>query len=97
MARVVKPWQILLAALAGWINQQQQHVIEYLREENRVLREQLQGKRLRLTDNQRRRLAAKGKILGRRVIGIGGSLAAPPLPHHRAYGSVHGGSADYAA
>ena len=29
-------------------------------------------------------------------IGIGGSLAAPPLPHHRAYGSVHGGSADYA-
>jgi hypothetical protein len=27
-------------------------------------------------------------------IGIGGSLAAPPLPHHRAYGSVHGGSLD---
>jgi len=29
-------------------------------------------------------------------IGIGGGLAAPPLPHHRAYGSVHGGSVDYA-
>ena len=29
-----------------------------------------------------------------RTIGIGGSLAAPPLPHHRAYGSVHGGSTD---
>ena len=28
----------------------------------------------------------------RKKIGIGGSLAAPPLPHHRAYGSVHGGS-----
>ena len=27
-------------------------------------------------------------------IGIGGSLTAPPLPHHRAYGSVHGGSTD---
>jgi hypothetical protein len=26
------------------------------------------------------------------LIGIGGSLSAPPLPHHRAYGSVHGGS-----
>src|SRR4029077_12887845 len=26
------------------------------------------------------------------MIGIGGSLSAPPLPHHRAYGSVHGGS-----
>ena len=28
----------------------------------------------------------------RGLSGIGGSLAAPPLPHHRAYGSVHGGS-----
>jgi hypothetical protein len=27
-------------------------------------------------------------------IGIGGSLAAPPLPHHRTYGSVYGGSVD---
>src|SRR6202022_1145084 len=26
------------------------------------------------------------------LIGIGGSLAAPPLPHHRTYGSVYGGS-----
>jgi hypothetical protein len=29
-------------------------------------------------------------------IGIGGSLAAPPLPHHRTYGSVYGGSRGYA-
>src|SRR5882724_1998375 len=29
-------------------------------------------------------------------IGIGGSLTAPPLPHHRTYGSVYGGSVDYA-
>jgi len=28
-----------------------------------------------------------------KLIGIGGRLAAPLLPHHRAYGSVHGGSA----
>jgi hypothetical protein len=32
----------------------------------------------------------------RQVIGIGGSLAAPPLPHHRTYGSVYGGSRGYA-
>src|SRR5205807_7696984 len=32
----------------------------------------------------------------RSAIGIGGSLATPPLPHHRTYGSVYGGSADYA-
>ena len=31
---------------------------------------------------------------GRSAIGIGGSLTAPPLPHHRAYGSVHGGSTE---
>ena len=30
------------------------------------------------------------------TIGIGGSLAAPPLPHHRTYGSVYGGSLDEA-
>jgi hypothetical protein len=30
------------------------------------------------------------------AIGIGGSLTAPPLPHHRTYGSVYGGSVDYA-
>jgi hypothetical protein len=28
-------------------------------------------------------------------IGIGGNLAVPPLPHHRTYGSVYGGSSDY--
>src|SRR4051812_12158482 len=27
-------------------------------------------------------------LIARRLIGIGGHLAAPPLPHHRAYGSV---------
>jgi len=43
-------------------------VIEYLVEENRVLEEQLRGRRLRLTDEQRRRTAAKGKVLGRIVL-----------------------------
>jgi hypothetical protein len=43
------------------MNQRQLNAIEYLREENRVLREQLGGKRLRLNDDQRRRLAAKAK------------------------------------
>jgi putative transposase len=53
--------------MAGWMNQQQQQVIEYLHEENRVLREQLGGQRLRLTDDQRRRLSRKAKGLGRRL------------------------------
>src|SRR6187200_990355 len=50
------------------MNQHQQQAIEYLREENKVLREQLGGRRIRFTDEQRRRLAAKAKGLGRRVL-----------------------------
>jgi hypothetical protein len=61
------PLQVLLVTLAGWVNRHQQHVIEYLVEENRVLKEQMKGRRLRLTDDQRRRLAAKGRRVGRRV------------------------------
>jgi hypothetical protein len=56
----VYPLQVLLVTLAGWVNRHQQHVIEYLIEENRVLEGQRKGRRLRLTDDQRRRLAAKG-------------------------------------
>jgi hypothetical protein len=53
--------------MAGWINQHQQAVIDFLREGNRVLRQQLGRRRLRLTDEQRRRLAVKGKALGRKA------------------------------
>src|SRR5262249_56960291 len=62
------PLQVLLVTLAGWINRHQQHVIEYLVAENRVLKGQLMGRRIRLTDDERRRLAAKGRPLGRRLL-----------------------------
>lgn len=68
MARIIRPWQVLVIATAGWISREQDAVIEYLREENRVLKQQLGGRRLRLTDAQRRRLAAKGKAIGYRVL-----------------------------
>jgi putative transposase len=51
---------------AGWVNRQQQAVIDYLLEENRVLRAVHGTRRPRLTDDQRRRLAVKGQVLGRR-------------------------------
>jgi len=38
---VLYAWQILVAIMAGWITRQQDAVIDYLREENRVLKEQL--------------------------------------------------------
>ncbi len=50
----------------GWVNRGQQDLIEYLQEENRVLRGQLGAKRLLFTDVQRRRLAAKAKKIGRK-------------------------------
>ena len=58
------PLQFLMLIFAGWVNRHQQDVIEYLQEENRGLREQLGGKRLRFTDQQRRRLAVKAKAVG---------------------------------
>ncbi|MCH7866048.1 MAG: helix-turn-helix domain-containing protein [Myxococcales bacterium] len=62
---------------AGWVNRQQQDVIEYLQEENQTLREQLGGKRLRFTDQQRRRLAAKAQLIGRRALVDIGTLVTP--------------------
>ncbi|MFT5052939.1 MAG: putative transposase [Chlamydiales bacterium] len=64
----IYPLHILIASLAGLINRRQAEVLEYLIEENRVLKEQMKGRRLRLTDDQRRRLAAKGKRIGRRLL-----------------------------
>ena len=68
MPSLSQPLQFVLVALAGWVNQQQRDVIDYLQEENRVLREQLGSRRLRFTDDQRRRIAAKARTLGRRLL-----------------------------
>jgi hypothetical protein len=67
MPRVLDPFRFVLIAVAGWMNQRQLQIIDYLREESQVLREQLGGRRLRLNDDQRRRLAAKAKGLGREL------------------------------
>jgi len=68
MSLTLDPFRLLLISLAGWLNQPQHDVIDYLEEENCVLREQLGNKRLRLNDDQRRRLAVKAKKLSRRVL-----------------------------
>jgi len=60
--------QFLVFTMVGWLNRHQEDLIDYLREENRVLREQLGSRPLRLTDAQRRRLAVRGKRLGRRAL-----------------------------
>ena len=68
MTKSLDPFRFLLIAVSGWMNQQQLQLIHYLREENRVLREQLGPKRLRFNDDQRRRLAAKATGLGRKLL-----------------------------
>jgi len=77
MKNVLTPHLLLVTALAGWLNREQQKVLDYLREENRVLKEQLGAKKLRLTDAQRRRLAAKGWEIGRRLLGEFATIVTP--------------------
>ncbi len=73
----VQPLRFLLLLFAGLVNRRQAEVIEYLQQENRVLREQLGRGRLRFTDDQRRRLAAKGKLIGRKALRDVGSIVTP--------------------
>ena len=68
---------MLLAALLGWLEREQRDVIAFLREENRVLKTQLAGRRPRFTDPQRRRLAQLGQRLGRAVLRDVATLVTP--------------------
>jgi transposase InsO family protein len=85
MTKSLDPFRFLLIAVSGWMNQQQLQLIDYLREENRVLREQLGQKRLRFNDEQRRRLAAKAKGLGRKLLREVATIVTPEtlLAWHR--------------
>ena len=68
MNLVLQPWHLMVMFHASWVNRHQQEVIEYLRTENQMLQEKLGKKRILLNDDQRRRLAVKGKILGRKLL-----------------------------
>src|SRR5712664_3707716 len=58
MPRVLDPFRFVLIAVTGWMNQHQLQIIGYLRVENRVLREQLGGRRVRL-DKETLRLSVE--------------------------------------
>src|SRR5207342_3318287 len=85
MRSVLDPFQFMVIAIAGWMNQHQQQVIEYLLEENRVLREQIGSRRMRFNDDQRRRLAVKAKTLGRKLLARVATIVTPEtlLAWHR--------------
>ena len=76
MKFILQPWQLLLVILAGWMNQLQQQIIEFQRKEIEVLKKRLGKKRIILNDDERRVLAVKAKVLGRKVLQDIGWLAA---------------------
>src|SRR5262252_8222211 len=86
---------VLIAMVAGWLQRHQQQVIAYLLEENRVLKAQLGGRRLRLTDTERRRLAALAHPLGRQRLQKAATLVTPAALlrwHHRLIAQKFDGS-----
>jgi putative transposase len=73
----VIPVQLFVASFVGWLHHEQREIILYLREENRILKAQLRHQRLRLTDHDRRRLAALGARLGRRILAQVAAIVTP--------------------
>ena len=80
-----KPFHFLVVAIAGWMNREQQQVIEYLRTENQVLREKLGHKRIILNESQKVRLATAAMKLGKDLLRQWGTLFSPNtlLREHR--------------
>lgn len=74
---MIRPITLIAAVLAGWISKQQQEAINYLMAENKILKEKLGKKRILLNDDQRRRLAVKGKVLGRKRLAEIGCIFTP--------------------
>ena len=69
---ILQTWQFIVFALAGWMNRQQQEAINYLMEENKILKYELLKstgkKRIILNDKQRRRLLILAKRVGRKML-----------------------------
>ena len=79
-------FQLLLTGVTGWLASREREVIVYLIDENRCLRRQLGTRRVRLTDDDRRRLAAHAYRVGRRALRDIATIATPDtlLRWHRA-------------
>ena len=68
---------MVLGVLTGWLDRREREAIAYLIEENRLLRRQLGTRRLRLTDDDRRRLAARAFRVGRAALREIATIATP--------------------
>src|SRR6267154_508462 len=77
MSAAITSLPLLLMMFSGWVNRRQVDVLEYLKEENRILKERLGGRRIQFTDAERSRLARKAYALGRRVLNELETLVTP--------------------
>jgi putative transposase len=71
------PLKYLLATAALWLSRQQQYVIDYLKEENRLLKAKLGDRKLHFSDAERCRLAARAQALGRKALSQLDTLVTP--------------------
>lgn len=69
--------RMVLGVLVGWLDRREREAIAYLVEKHRLLRRQLGGRRLRLTDDDRRRLARQAYRLGRAALGEIAAILTP--------------------
>ena len=68
---------LLIAWLAASINRYQDHVITYLREENRILKAKLKDRRIQFTDTERRCLAVLAHPIDRKHLKDVATIATP--------------------
>jgi putative transposase len=72
-----RAFQLLLMVVTGWLARREREVVVYLIEENQCLRRQLGTRRVRLTDDDRRRLAARAYRVGRAALREIATIATP--------------------
>ena len=70
-------FQLVVVAVCAWLHREQADLIAFLREENRVLKSRLGGRRLRFEDSERRRLGELGHRLGRRLLARVSTVVTP--------------------
>ena len=93
---MLDPFRFLLISVVGWMNQPQQLALDYSSDENRILKQQLGDKRLRLNDEQRRRLASKAKQVGHRLLARVATIVTPETLlawHGKLIAQKHNGTA----
>ena len=74
---LMQVYQFWFFAVAGWVNQRQNYALDYLKEENQILKSKIKTKRIRFTYSERKRLAVRAKRVGRKRLEQIANIASP--------------------